>query len=641
MKKILWALLILILLILSGLGYIFFKPGVVINPRGLKFALDKTKILKSYSWKEGEIVWGYKTWNNRLLSGSFKDLCFEYESEAIKLKTCLDEVSWNVEIIGLSVKTLAPFVVHSSATDVALGKSKEEEKKPAPLDIWGYWTKLWSDLVPDMDVSFKRIVITMSDNKVYDLDFKLVKSGKELNADALNYHLWASPEKLEITAPPKIALPKKFEGFDTFYFKNFKLTALMKKSEIKLNLAGAFESADIKITSQVDLPIKDEFTSVVFLKKVILATKGDVSIPGFKQNLVHYAPDPFKELPAPFNIMDGSITAKITTADIKNQNRVMILAATNIDLKSSKQVLDLDISTDVPFNLKTFKPESVTAGLNFNQVQIQLPRLSKKSPPPQFIPDGRFKNRPFKPEVKSTDKPLDVSLHLAALHEQAMSFKTNLLDEVLKLNFNLNIDQGKLKDGYVSVLPLATKIFKRPVELKHLKVTFRYPVDPVIEAVVQFPLPEYKITVNLEGPVSKPRYAFSSEPPLPQNDIYAVLLFGRPMADLDPDDKTAAQQTNQLLSQGILSLSVLYFLAGSPVEYVGYDAGSKNAVAQFGLGNKTSLRVGGGQEGINSSAIRRSLGKGWYIDTSVQNSTNATNTDSKNYGVLLERIIAY
>jgi hypothetical protein len=99
-----------------------------------------------------------------------------------------------------------------------------------------------------------------------------------------------------------------------------------------------------------------------------------------------------------------------------------------------------------------------------------------------------------------------------------------------------------------------------------------------------------------------------------------------------------------LLSQGILSLSVLYFLAGSPVEYVGYDPDSKNATAQFGLGSKSSLRVGGGSEGVNSTAIRRSLGKGWYLDTSVQQSQEEASSapnSGRNYGVLLERIISY
>ena len=227
------------------------------------------------------------------------------------------------------------------------------------------------------------------------------------------------------------------------------------------------------------------------------------------------------------------------------------------------------------------------------------------------------------------------------LNKKSLHFATNLLDEPLRLNFDLLIGNGEVKKGHVAALPLKTEVFKRPVRLKDLVVTFNAPLEPVIKAEIQFPLPEYKVTLNLEGPLSKPRYTFQSEPPLPQNDIFAVLLFGRPLQDLDPDDKTSAQKTNQILAQGILSLSVLYFLAGSPVEYVGFDPDSQNATAQFGLTRKTSLRVGGGQEGMNSGGLRHSLGRGWYIDTTVQNNSNPANDDQKNYGVLLERVIAY
>lgn len=640
LKYTLVTFLVFLVLLVSVLGYIFIKPQVVINPEMLNFALEKTKILKEYSWKEAQMNWGYKTWKHRTFEGRFTDLCFNYDSEPAKVDSCIQEISWNIEIIGLSVKTISPIKIHSNKMNVILGKTDEKEPS-SPPDIWNYWTMLWSDMTPDMDIWFRNIKLTSVDKKTTELDFKLVKIGKELNAEALKFHLFANPEKIVVTPPKAIPLPKKLPGMETLYFRDFKLTALMKPTDIKVEVVGFFEVAQILVNSQIDLPIKDEFTSVTFLKKVALKTTASVDMPALRKNLARYAPDPYKELPAPFNVMDGKIGIKVKTEDIKDSDLVMVLAGMNVDLKSEKQALNFDMEADVPVNLKTYKPESVSVGLDFHQVQIQLPRLSKKSPPPQLIPDGRFKNRPFKPEPKVTEKPLDITLHLQALNEKAMSFRTNLLDEILKLNFDLNIVQGNLKSGFLSILPLKTSVFKRPIHLKDMKITFNHPVEPVMEGEIQFPLPEYKITLKLEGPVSKPRYAFTSEPPLPQNDIYAVLLFGRPMADLDPDDKSSAQQTNKLLSQGILSLSVLYFLAGSPVEYVGYDPGSKNAVAQFGLGNKTSLRVGGGGDGINSSAIRRSLGKGWYLDTSVQNSSQPANSDSKNYGVLLERIITY
>lgn len=641
-KKIFFYILLTIfLLILGVLALIFFRPELLVNTKNLKYALEKTKILKTWSWKEGEMVWGYKKWNHRTFSGHFKDLCFHYESPAINLKTCLDEISWDVENFNLNVKTIKPLVLHSSLTEVALTESEKKEKSPPP-EIWKYWEMLWSSLTPELDILFKEIKIKTG-GKEYATDFKLIKKQKSLNAHAQKIHLWANPEKIEVFAPPEIELPKKIEGMRPLYLRNFKLVAKMKETGIPLEVLGSLEAAQIKVNAYLDLPIKEDMASVSFRKKFFLTVKANLRLPGLKKNLQALAPDPFKELPAPLNVMDGLINIDIKTEDQKEASNVLVVTKGTVDLSSPNQALKFDVTSEVPLDLVTFKPQSVLLGLEFHKVQLQLPRLSKKSPPPQLIPDGRFKNAPFKAAVepKNKQKPLDITVNLQALNENAMKFRTNLLDEILKLNFDLKIVQGNLKEGYLSILPLKTSVFKRPIQVTQFKITFRHPVEPLLEAVIKFPLPEYKITLNLEGPISKPRYSFVSDPPLPQNDIFAVLLFGRPLSDLDPDDKTAAQKTNQILSQGILSLSVLYFLAGSPVEYVGYDPGSKNATAQFGLGNKTSLRVGGGQEGINSSAIRRSLGKGWYLDTSVQNSSDISSSDTRNYGVLLERIITY
>jgi hypothetical protein len=327
--------------------------------------------------------------------------------------------------------------------------------------------------------------------------------------------------------------------------------------------------------------------------------------------------------------------------DEGEEENVRFTTVTNIDLSSKHEALKLDLSAGGILPVMTFKPESLEIGITFRKVKLELPEISKKSPPPQFLPDKRFQEHAYRPPEKKKEGT-DIDLHLQALGKKTVAFVTDLLDEPLRLNFDLQIKEGNIEEGFVSALPLKTKVFKRPVHLKSMKITFQAPLEPVIKAKIIFPLPEYKVTLNLEGPLSRPRYAFKSEPPLPENDIYAVLLFGRPLADLGTEDSASAQKTNEILANGILSLSVLYFLAGSPVEYVGFDPESNTASAQFGLSDKTSLRVGGGEGGMNSGAIRHSLGKGWYIDTSVQNSNKlATEANKNNYGVLLERVIAY
>jgi TamB, inner membrane protein subunit of TAM complex len=628
-------LLILFILILIPLAVLFFRPGLILNPKNLAFVLHKTKVLNSWHWDEATFTHEWFAWNDRGFSGKFKNFCLKYGDKAPSVETCMETISWDIRLKNLKVITEKPFIIDSSILMAKLPEEEKKEKTPPP-DIYNYWTMLWSDLVPDMDFKFHKIVI-----KDQTFDLFLIKQEKKLSVSALKFELTADPEKFQVKAPSPYAIPKKLPLARPLYLRNFVLTGEVKKTGIPLHLNGFLEAISVNVESFIKLPVTDDFSSIAFRKRALLATTAHVYLDKVKEAFAKYSPKPYQDLPAPFNVMNGFIKLDVAIKDNPKNDLVNVNAVTTIDLTSQAQDFDVDITSLVPLNLVTFKPTEIGLDLDFKKVKLELPRLSKKSPPPQFIPDSRFKKQILPPEKKES---IPSDIEISALNEKAMHIKTNLLDEELRLNFDLKLNDGKAPNGFVKILPLKTSVFKRPIRVQYVDLKFSQTTETLIDAIIKFPLPEYKITLKLEGPVSKPRYAFESDPPLPQNDIYAVLLFGRPLADLDPDDKNSAAKTNQLLSQGILSLSVLYFLAGSPVEYVGYDPNSKNATAQFGLGKKSSLRVGGGSEGVNSTAIRRSLGKGWYLDTSVQQSQedpSSSPNSTRDYGVLLERIISY
>lgn len=628
MKKIIIVTISLIfILVLSFLLLLFMRPGLLINPKNLSFVLHKTSILKSWSWKKAVFTHEWKKWNDRNFSGSFENLCLNYAGASADLQSCMEVISWDINIRfdfrrGFYTDTNKPFFIRSSRTMLATRTS--DEPSAGPPDIWKYWSLFWSELIPDMDFKFNEIQF-----KNFKFDLSLIKEPRKLTVNAMGFTLNADPETFLLSAPTKYELPKKLP-YGPLYFYDVKLAGKISQDNIPLKITGRFEPVAFNMDSLIELPLKTDN----LLKSIILATKGELELLDFKSNVRKYGPKPYNQLPAPFNSMNGSIKSRFNSVD-SAKNEVVMKSVTKFDLKGSRQVLNVDLSAAVPFDVISKSPGKINIDIDFNEVVIQLPKLSKKSPPPQFMPDSRFKKKAPKKEG------VPYVIDLEALEEEALHISTNLLDEPLRLNFNLSVKNGELQNGFLKILPLKTTVFKRPIRVEDFLMRFNHPEEPVLDATIKFPLPEYKVTLKLEGPVSKPRYAFESVPPLPKNDIYAVLLFGRPLADLDPDDKTAATRTNQILSQGILSLSVLYFLAGSPVEYVGYDPESKNATAQFGLGRKSSLRVGGGSEGVNSTAIRRSLGKGWYIDTSVQNTTNSSASETKDYGVLLERIISY
>lgn len=637
---------LVLLLVLGVIAAVFFRPEWVLNPENLSWALGKQSVFKSWSWKKSEMKFDWIQWDKRHIHGHFKNFCFEVDQETLTAKTCLDEVSWNFHFFidgfaKVHVETLSPLRLLSSETMVKLMEGPPAKKEEfSSIDPGKYWKMLWSPLVPDMEIIFQKITLHKEKEFVFNIDLK--KEPENLRLEVLNFILKADPKKFEVFPPSPYKLPMKPVLGTKLHLYDFLLKGVVSPDEIDLLVKGELGPIHFNLTGSLDLPIVDDPAQSKFRKNFFKTLKAQVTLKDLQKQIKRYGPKGYSSLPAPLNVMNGDFITDVYVEDLEDKDLVKVLAKSHLDLKSPKQVVDVVLDGEVPLNVMTFKPEAILVGIDFRKVMIELPRLSKKSLPPQFTPDSRFVNTPFnKKEKKASPKePLDLDLHLEALNKKALHLRTNLLDEDLRLNFDINIKKGEMQKSFVKVLPLKTTVFKRPIHVDYTRIDFNPPLEPVLDAIVKFPLPTYKVTLKLEGPLSSPRYVFTSEPPLPQNDIYAVLLFGRPLDDLDPNDKNSAQKTNQILSQGILSLGVLYFLAGSPVEYVGYDAESKEATASFGVDDKTSLRVGGSGQGVNSTGVRRSLGKGWYLDTSVEK-TQLSQGDAKSYGVMLERIIAY
>lgn len=650
-------LTLIILTLATILITFFYNPTIFINPKNLQYALEKTSILESWSWSDAQINHEWIEWNKRRFYGGFKDLCLVYDNPDMNVDTCMEGISWNVELQwtmqeGFNYNIYEALKVDSSKLIV---KTKDNKEETPPPDIMGYWDMVWNKLVPDLDVSFKKIDIIKENQKPISFDLKLTKTPKELKAHALGFNLFATKEKINVFAPQKILLPFDLKTKNPLYFSEIKLEAILNKNIIPVTATAKIESAIIKFqTSVLKSALKEDLTKPKFLADVIKASSGSLEVSKLKSTIENLVRPPYNILPAPINAMEGSLKLSVSAENYVAKDSVLIKLKTELDMSGPKQDLKITLNSAAPLMLHDKSVGPVIVGLDLQKVRLILPTLAKNRLPPQLIPDSRFKNSvvivkenkneqnlPAKVKKAPVKKDIEVDIKVQALGENALHINTNLLDETLRLNFDLEISEAEIKKGWIQTLPLTTTIFKRKIVIPSLRIIFNAPLEPEIEAVIEFHLPEYKIVLQLEGPTSNPRQAFSSVPPLPVDDIYAVLLFGRPLSGLDPDDKSAAQRTNQILSQGILSLAVLYYFAGSPIESIGFDPESNEVSAQIGLGAKNSLRVGGSGSGLNSAGVRRALGKGWYIDSSVQKTTKQNGTSGGDYGVLLERIISY
>lgn len=646
----------LILFVLIGaVVTIFFKPDLILTPKTLKFALVKSEVFTSASFKEMQFHHKFIHWNKRKLSGSFTDFCFVKENEMKKIAGCLNSVSWNVELEwtkknGLAWSVYEPLRVLSDQLNITI---KANDDSP-PMDYFKIWDGLWNRFIPEIQVTLKSVdlIDITKKGKTKHFDVMLHKDNKEITAQFMDFKLTATKNKIVVLGPKSLRLPLDVKTKNPLYFRELQLIALIQKNDVPVTLTGKIETAKVQVNTNVKKSwVGEGLAEHQVVKKILLNTKGEMSVELLRHTLERLMKAPFNQLPAPLNAMEGSLKISLNTNEGQRSEDVTTLVRTDVDLKGAKQYLKFHLESNFDFDTKKMKPGPYVLAIFFEKVVLKLPRLEKNQLPPQFRPDPRFiraadikkkisKEKKEKKKTTEQKEREDLSLHLEAGKENPLQIKTNLLDEILKMYFDLQLDEGKIITGFIQTLPLRTEVFRRKVTVNSFRINFHAPIEPDVLASIDFNLPEYTITLKMNGPLSKPRTAFASKPPLPEDDIIAVLLFGRPLNDLDAEDKTATKKTSQIISQGLLSLSVLYFFAGSPIQSIGYDPESKEVSAQVGLGKSNSLRVSSEGGGIRKAGVKHSLGKGWYIDSSVQkpSSTSGTGND---YGVLLERIISY
>lgn len=149
----------------------------------------------------------------------------------------------------------------------------------------------------------------------------------------------------------------------------------------------------------------------------------------------------------------------------------------------------------------------------------------------------------------------------------------------------------------------------RRLELEHAWVTFsgESPVDPYLNVAAVYRDSQVRITVSVQGTARKPALDLSSEPSLPQSDILAMLLFGKPASELSGGQ-------GQGLQQEALGLLASYVAPGL----------ERSVIDTFGLTSLT-FQVPSGA-GAGSIGIGRYLGDDVFV--SITQDLGGTQTTS-------------
>jgi hypothetical protein len=337
---------------------------------------------------------------------------------------------------------------------------------------------------------------------------------------------------------------------------------------------------------------------------------------------------------APLRVLTGHVDVALQGRFDANSGTAPVQFSTR--LASEKQVLNIDAGGQLRIERLRPSPKmDLTMDVMLTEVKLELPPLPElpragdisPDPFPRLFPDNRY----VSPETKVNERQkagiaeepmFTYDVRIRTLGEgRPVKLVASQVKDPIPLGVDLALQSDKPVSGGIKIQSFPIQLFKRDVNFEHLTVSLRQPSkDSVLDGKIVVPYTQYTVTILILGTTDKPQIKFLSDPPLPDDQIIAALIFGKPIDALDPDQQQSVGSTRAALRQGALSLFALRYLGSLNIESIDYDPGTKTASLRYTLAEGTTLNVSQGTGGGQPSAgIRKRLSKHFAVTTTLNN----------------------
>jgi translocation and assembly module TamB len=227
---------------------------------------------------------------------------------------------------------------------------------------------------------------------------------------------------------------------------------------------------------------------------------------------------------------------------------------------NDQRVVAGELSGDVALKGALAGQSKLTGNLDIARLDIQIPRSLPSSIEALDLkhvnaPDHIAVLQPTDEPESENDLPSTIGLSLEIKSANRIFVTGRGLDAQLGGALQLNgsadkpraIGEFTLERGRLAVLG-------RTLEFASGSVTFTGELDPVLNFLATTEVDGTRIDVTVTGQASNPKFAFSSSPELPEDEVLALLLFNKSLGELSP------LQIAQLASE----ISELTGLSGGP-----------------------------------------------------------------------------
>ena len=372
----------------------------------------------------------------------------------------------------------------------------------------------------------------------------------------------------------------------------------------------------------------------------------EVQITDFAVLVKSLAASPYA-VPAPFNVLSGTVLAQLkATGDLTSSGLDLpLMFSSRLKSGHNSQTDEQRLVTDMTglLHIAPFgdTPPKLDVNVVLSDVQLALPRITlagKKAP--QLLPDKRMKstkatraddaaNGVIANKDADTIPPTDAQklIYHIEVHsppKNPLHLLSNLAKSPIPVVVDISASSESPPQGHVAVREFPLNLFRRQAFVDKFDLVFTGPeTSPTIDGKMRVEYTDYTITILLLGSLKAPDIKLTSEPPRPQNQLIAVLLFGKEMTDLDDDQLRSIDNFGGAAADGALSLASMYLLASTPVQSIGYNPQSRAFTAKINLGKGTSVNIGSDLGDYQKLGVQKRLARNWSVETYIERNIDA------------------
>lgn len=325
------------------------------------------------------------------------------------------------------------------------------------------------------------------------------------------------------------------------------------------------------------------------------------------------------EIPAPLEVLKGKMSFKMA-GDLDPTTAVLPLSfQTNLGSQNQKLVTRAEGVFKVLLKDNSFHPH-LDLVVTLPNVQLELPKLGLEVPP-QLIPDARVKTK--HPQT-TTSPTFEYQVTINTPDGKPIRLLSNLAQEHIPIKVSVTLKHDQPPEGGLRVEGFPIEFFNRKASVTKMFLNLKNPIEQSeVDGWIDVNYADYNVTIRVYSTIKNPQVKLSSDPPLAENQVIAVLLFGQTLNELDPDQTASVGYTQAALTNRAINLASLYLLASTPIQSVGYDSSTGTVMVKLKIAEGTSLNLGNSTDThAKKVGIQKRLGAHWGIKTELDHTSD-------------------